>query len=75
LSPFASPPLLSAADDYESRLRVQFLQPQIPTPGPYFPAPSCNPCVSNSLSAITPVTIGKIRTNPFVEPDDMVAQN
>mgnify|MGYP001819289948 CR=1 FL=1 len=76
LSPFASPPLVRAADDYESRLRSQFLQPQIPTPGPYSaPSPSCNPCVSYSLSAITPVSIGKVQTNPFVETTDLVAQN
>ena len=74
LSPFASPPLVSAADNYESRLRTQFLQPQIPTPGPSS-APLCNPCISHSLSAVTPTSIGKVRSNPFVEPTDMVAQN
>ncbi len=72
LSPFASPPLVSAADNYESRLRSQFLQPQIPTPGPY---PSCNPCVSYSASVNAPTKVGKIRSNPFVESSDLVAQN
>lgn len=74
LSPFASPPLVRAADDYESRLRIQFQQPQIPTPGPYT-EPMCNPCVSHSLSAVTPAKVGKVQSNPFVEPSEMVAQN
>ena len=75
LSPFASPPLVRAADDYESRLRLQFEQPRIPTPGPHRPAPRCNPCVSQSNSALAPVLAGKVRTNPFVEPTDLVAKN
>lgn len=74
LSPFASPPLVRAGEDYESRLRIQFLQPQIPTPGPYS-EPICNPCVSHSLSANMPAKVGKVQSNPFVEPTEMVAQN
>jgi hypothetical protein len=74
LSPFASPPLLQAGDDYESRLREQFLQPQIPTPGPSFESPSCNPCVTHSLSAVVPSRVGQVRSNPFVEPVELVAK-
>jgi hypothetical protein len=74
LSPFASPPLVQAGPDYQSRLREQFLQPQIPTPGPHS-EPLCNPCISHSASAATPAKVGKIRSNPFVEPSDLVAKN
>lgn len=45
LSPFAAPPMVTAGENYQSRLRVQFQQPRVPTPGP---APRghlrCNPC-------------------------------
>ena len=81
LSPFATPPLVSANDNYESRLRSQFVQPQVPTPGP---APrslqQCNPCVSQS-SVVKPAYAkvslkkGEIRSNPFVDANDMVATN
>ncbi len=72
ISPFASPPVVSAGPDYESRLRIQFQQPQVPTPQPL-----CNPCVSHS-TVFPPKThlakVGQIRSNPFVEPADHIAQ-
>jgi hypothetical protein len=74
LSPFASPPLLQAGDDYRGRLREQFQQPQIPTPGPSFESPSCNPCVSHSLSTAKPSTMGLVQSNPFVQPVELVAK-
>ena len=73
ISPFASPPVVSAGQGYESRLRTQFLQPQVPTPQPL-----CNPCVSHSkvVPAKTRVAkVGQIRSNPFAEPTDQIAQN
>lgn len=76
LSPFASPPLVRAADDYESRLRMQFQQPQIPTPGPYSESVPCNSCLGGAPSAqVLVARVGAIRTNPFVEPSEMVAKN
>lgn len=73
ISPFASPPMVSAGHDYESRLRIQFQQPHVPTPQPL-----CNPCVSHSkvVPANSQVAkMGQIRSNPFVEPTDHIAQN
>ncbi len=75
LSPFASPPLVNADNNYESRLRTQFMQPQIPTPGPQSRAPICNPCFGNSLSSTNSSKTGKIQTNPFVKPEDLIAKN
>lgn len=75
LSPFASPPLVQAASNYESRLRSQFEQPQIPTPGPQLNPPLlCDPCLSRSNSPNAAAPVGRIRTNPFVDPDAMVAR-
>lgn len=72
VSPFASPPVVSAGAGYESRLRTQFQQPQVPTP-----APLCNPCVSHSK--VVPATklvakVGVVRSNPFIEPTDHIAK-
>ena len=81
LSPFASPPLVSASGNYQSRLRTQFQQPQVPTPGPAARGlERCNSClsqssgVSGSLARSAP-KIGAIRNNPFVESTDLVATN
>lgn len=72
LSPFASPPMARAADNYESRLRLQFEQPRVPTPGPAPRMPSCNPCVSYSKVVLPPATrLGEIRTNPFVSDEEV----
>lgn len=83
LSPFASPPMVQAGDNYQSRLRVQFQQPRVPTPGP---APRgdmrCNPCLEHPGNVIVPETtapveaevqvnsVGAVRLNPFVTNDD-----
>lgn len=79
LSPFASPPLVSAGENYESRLRSQFMQPQVPTPSPAARGlQQCNPCVSHS-KVVKPTyvaaKVGEVRTNPFVDAKDMVATN
>jgi hypothetical protein len=79
LSPFASPPMVAAGENYQSRLRVQFQQPRVPTPGP---APlgeiRCNP-YSEQPGNIVPEAIapvkeevqakasGAVKLNPFVE--------
>ena len=79
-SPFASPPLVSARGDYESRLRSRFLQPQVPTPEPL-----CNPYIHSSrvrsnskvkLVSSKPAAskIGPVRTHPFVEPEARIAK-
>ena len=34
ISPFASPPVVTPAANYRSRLRSDFLEPRVPTPGP-----------------------------------------
>lgn len=80
LSPFASPPMVVARDDYRSRLRLQFSQPRVPTP-----APLCNPhCdgvdapmveeieTPEPESATEPV-LGAVRINPFVQSADRLA--
>ena len=80
-SPFAAPPLVLPGSDYHSRLRSQFEQPRVPTPGPSYVDPPC--CVSHSQSVTSPLTmtsvpakIGEVRTNPFVENiEGRVAQN
>lgn len=75
VSPFASPPVVSAGQNYNSRLRTQFDQPRVPTP-----EPRCNPCVIQSASNRLEVSpqqmarIGEVRTNPFVEPSVKIAQ-
>lgn len=72
LSPFASPPLVTPGRGYESRLRTQFQQPLVPTPQPL-----CNPCVSHSKvvpAKTVAVKIGEIRSNPFVDHTDRIAQ-
>lgn len=85
ISPFASPPVVRANGDYRSRLRMQFDQPRIPTPGPQL---RCNPCVLQSdgsesnasdaaglqVTAAQERKVGEIRTNPFVEPAERLAK-
>ncbi len=80
LSPFASPPMVSPASNYEGRLRSQFEQPMVPTPQPL-----CNPCVSRSrtvtpsgklvASEPAPIKLGAVQTNPYVETVDKIAKN
>ena len=67
ISPFASPPVVRAGDDYRSRLRSNFYLPpsEYEVPAPAAPAPSCNPCVHHAAKP-APVQIGEIKTNPFV---------
>lgn len=78
-SPFASPPLVTAGANFNTRLRTQFEQPRVPTPGPHprmAPCSPClsNPCVSHSDVVKPKVKIGKVRTNPFVQPTDRIAK-
>jgi len=64
ISPFASPPVVSAPDGFEGRLRTNFYEPPRQTP-----APICNPCISkSSFVAPTFATAGPVRQNPFFEP-------
>ena len=87
LSPFASPPMVTAGENYQSRLRVQFQQPRVPTPGP---APRgdtrCNPCLEDPGGIIAPETlapgqatqasaVGAVRLNPFVTDDKELVSN
>jgi hypothetical protein len=70
VSPFASPPLVTAGQDFQTRLRTQFEQPRVPTPGPYLRPESCNPCVSHSSVVRPQVKIGQVQNNPFVSDGD-----
>ncbi len=83
LSPFASPPMVGAGENYQSRLRVQFQQPRVPTPGPAARGDMrCNPCLEQPGNAIVPKVItpaaeevqanalGAVRLNPFVANDN-----
>lgn len=87
LSPFASQPMVTAGKNYQSRLRVQFEQPRVPTPGP---APRgdtrCNPCLEDPGKSIVPETlapgkatqalaVGSVRLNPFVTDDKELLSN
>lgn len=80
LSPFAAPPQLQAGADYRGRLGTDFLEPAQPTPGyvPRYdipaPAPLCNPYIHGSTTSQTNEKIGKIQTNPFVEPTERIAK-
>jgi hypothetical protein len=65
-SPFASPPLVTAGQKFQTRLRTQFEQPRVPTPGPSPRTEPCNPCVSYSNVVKPQVKLGQVRANPFV---------
>lgn len=82
ISPFASPPMVAGGENYRSRLRVQFQQPRVPTPGP---TPRggmrCNPCLEQPGKTVGPElitpeeevqanTVGSIRLNPFAANED-----
>ncbi len=71
LSPFASPPLVSAPESYTGRLRSKFYD------GDHTPAePLCNPHVTHAPANDRNVVKGEIRTNPFVaQDDDRLAKN
>jgi hypothetical protein len=71
LSPFASPPQVSAGKSYNGRLRTQFSQPQVPTPQPLG-----NPCVSQSKTMKSSKSkTGVVRYNPYVKIDDQLVRN
>ena len=74
LSPFASPPLVTARGDYTSRLRSQFLQPTVPTP-----EPRCNPCISHGAKEVETkpakeIKLGAVQSNPFVVASERIAK-
>jgi len=72
LSPFASPPLLLPGQNYRGRLRTEFAEPQVPTPGPA-PSPLTNPylqCSDSVAPAAAVASRGKVRRNPFVSDAD-----
>ena len=74
VSPFASPPLVVARDDYRSRLRSQFQQPRVPTP-----APLCNPYVTPMEKPAEEIEtpqpeLGAVQFNPFVKQADRLAK-
>ncbi len=77
LSPFASPPLVVASDDYRSRLRSQFHQPQVPTPQPLcnpYIVPSVKPQVEAEEIKAPEPELGAIQFNPFVDPIDRLVK-
>ena len=65
MSPFASPPMVSAGQGYRGRLRTDFFLP--PADDVEMPAPAaavpCNPCVHRSQSAAKKT--GLVRVNPY----------
>ena len=87
LSPFAAPPMVTAGKNYQSRLRVQFKQPRVPTPGPALRGDMrCNPCLEQPGNIITPEEIipskevqtnavGSVRRNPFFTDDKELVRN
>ncbi|TWU47809.1 hypothetical protein [Rubripirellula reticaptiva] len=73
LSPFASPPMVQAGPNYNSRLRTEFAEPIVPTPSPSFSQPCGNPCVHHSGAKPNPAKLGAIQSNPFVDSTDRIA--
>ena len=71
LSPFASPPMVSAGPGYHSRLRSGFQTPHTPTPTPVL----SNPCIHTRTARPTDIKLGKVQFNPFVgtAPHDSLA--
>ncbi|PAY18209.1 hypothetical protein CKO51_17585 [Rhodopirellula sp. SM50] len=70
ISPFASPPVVSAGPGYRGRLRSDFYLPPSEFQ-PTEPAPcTLNPCVSQGVQK--PVKVGVVRTNPFVAETQLV---
>ena len=81
ISPFASPPVVTAPSTYTGRLRSTFAD------GPHItPVPATNPFLCQSSSATTPgmqvsatsaagAPAGPIRTNPFVNTAEQLANN
>ena len=76
ISPFASPPMVSAGAGYQSRLRSGFLSPPVATP----PRILSNPCIhTNSMllgkkSATSEEKLGEVRSNPFVDEVERLAK-
>ncbi len=65
ISPFASPPIVTAPSGYEGRLRTNFQQ--TPT--------QCNPYLSKGIQAAPVVAkVGEIKINPFAEAPQLVAK-
>ena len=81
ISPFASPPVVTAPSTYTGRLRSTFEDGQhitpVPATNPFIcqssPAATRDILVSATSAAAAP--IGPIRTNPFVDPADRLANN
>lgn len=74
ISPFASPPVVSAPGSYKARLESNFYN-GTPRSGPAS-SPRCNPCVHVSQAknfSPTSKLAGKVKTNPFFEPTERIA--
>ncbi len=76
MSPFASPPVVTAPGGYEGRLQHQFQAP----PTKLFP-PRCNPYLCKSSESTNPYVdkstvvapvakVGAVRENPFFQPPE-----
>ena len=71
ISPFAAPPVVNAPAGYTGQPAAQFYRP------PTQPTPMCNPYISRASAPASPskkTTVGKVRTNPFVEPSERLAK-
>ena len=83
ISPFASPPLVTAPSTYTGRLRSTFEDGQhitpVPASNPFICQSGCmsaaNQTAELSVASATPPAVGPIRTNPFVDPADRLANN
>lgn len=75
LSPFAAPPQVSPAANYQSRLRTQFEQPPVPTPQPLSNPYLCGNQTHSITVAKAKANLGPVRMNPFNEPESRVAKN
>lgn len=76
ISPFPAPPVVNAPAGYTGQPAAQFYRPPAEVT-----APVCNPYITGKRTASpkpsTPklVTLGKIQTNPFVQPSERLAKN
>lgn len=81
MSPFASPPVVSAPAGYQGRLRSQALDGPHHSVAPGYQSPvcdDCNPYVQTSASSVSGqavAKVGKVRLNPFVNSGDRLVAN
>lgn len=70
MSPFASPPMVSPAENYRGRLRTDFYLPEVMPTAPADGA--CSSCVSRAAPR-KPAKIGLVQNNPFMSESQLAS--